>query len=143
MIGLYISSKSTITLAELERKLRFSDFTLVSFVILNNSSWGSNYAIKVSERWVSVLLSCIEINPSIWIFFLELFLHWSPVACWALINLRVQLSVSYLFAFSYYSWGSQGKNTEMVCHSISSSPHFVRTLHHDPSVLGGPTQHDS
>ena len=24
---------------------------------------------------------------------------------------------------------------------FSSWPHFVRTLHHDPSVLGGPTQH--
>ena len=30
----------------------------------------------------------------------------------------VHLSVSYLFAFSYYSWGSQGKNTEVVCHSL-------------------------
>ena len=26
---------------------------------------------------------------------------------------------------------------------ISSGPHFVRTLHHDPSVLGGPTWHSS
>ena len=30
----------------------------------------------------------------------------------------VYLSVSYLFAFSYCSWGSQGKNTEVVCHSL-------------------------
>ena len=27
--------------------------------------------------------------------------------------------------------------------SFSSGPHFVRTLHHDPSVLGGPTWHGS
>ena len=26
---------------------------------------------------------------------------------------------------------------------FSSGPHFVRTLHHDPSVFGGPTQHGS
>ena len=26
--------------------------------------------------------------------------------------------VSYLFAFSYCSWRSQGKNTEVVCHSL-------------------------
>ena len=26
---------------------------------------------------------------------------------------------------------------------FSSGPHFVRTLHYDPSVLGGPTWHDS
>ena len=30
----------------------------------------------------------------------------------------VPLSVSYLFAFSYCSWGSQGKNIEVVCHSL-------------------------
>ena len=30
----------------------------------------------------------------------------------------VHLSVSYLFAFSCCSWGSQGKNTEAVCHSL-------------------------
>ena len=23
---------------------------------------------------------------------------------------------------------------------FSSGPHFLRTLHHDPSILGGPTQ---
>ena len=27
--------------------------------------------------------------------------------------------------------------------SFSSGPHFVRTLHYDPSVLGGPTWHGS
>ena len=27
--------------------------------------------------------------------------------------------------------------------SLSSGPRFVRTLHHDPSILGGPTWHGS
>ena len=49
-------------------------------------------------------------------FFLELFLHSSPY--WAPTNWGVHLSVSYLFVFSYCSWGSQGKNTEVVCHSL-------------------------
>ena len=26
--------------------------------------------------------------------------------------------VEYLFVFSYCSWGSQGKNAEVVCHSL-------------------------
>ena len=26
---------------------------------------------------------------------------------------------------------------------FSSGPHFVRTLHHDPSILGGPTRYGS
>ena len=30
----------------------------------------------------------------------------------------VPLLVSYHFAFSYCSWGSQGKNTEVACHSL-------------------------
>ena len=49
-------------------------------------------------------------------FFLELFLRSSPVAYWEPTDLGVHLSVLYLFAFSYCSWGSQGKNTEVVSH---------------------------
>ena len=78
-------------------------------------------------------------------FFLELFLHSSPVAYWVLPTWGINLSMSYLFAFSYCSWGSQGKNTEVkwLAITFSSGPHFVRTLHYDPSVLGGPTRHGS
>ena len=59
----------------------------------------------------------------------------------------VHLSASYLFAFSYCSWGSQGKNTEVVFQywsgPFSSGPCVVRALHHEPFILGGPTQHGS
>ena len=42
-------------------------------------------------------------------FFLKLFLHWSPVAYWAPTDLGgVPLSVSYHFAFSYYSYNLLG-----------------------------------
>ena len=41
----------------------------------------------------------------------------------------VHLSVSYLFAFSCGSWGSQGKNAEVVHHSFSAGPCFVRNPH--------------
>ena len=33
-------------------------------------------------------------------------------------GLPIPLSVSYHFAFSYCSWGSQGKNTEVVYYSF-------------------------
>ena len=59
-------------------------------------------------------------------FFLKLFLHWSPVAYWAPTNLGVHLSVSYLFAFSYCSWGSQGNNTEVLCHSLLQRATFCQ-----------------
>ena len=35
--------------------------------------------------------------------------------------------MSYLFAFSYCSWGSQGKNTEVVCHSLLQWITFCQT----------------
>ena len=51
---------------------------------------------------------CCLCFGSISSFFLELFLHWSSVAYWA----------TFLFAFSCCSWGSQGRNTEVVCHFL-------------------------
>ena len=42
-------------------------------------------------------------------FFLELFLHSSPVAYWAPTDLGVRLSVSYLFAFLYCLWVFKAK----------------------------------
>ena len=44
-----------------------------------------------------------------------------------LLTWGVPLSVSYHFAFSYYSWGSQGKNTEVVCHSLLQWTAFCQT----------------
>ena len=50
----------------------------------------------------------------------------------------VPLLVSYHIAFSYCSWGSQGKNTEVICHSLLQGPHSVRPLHRDLPILGCP-----
>ena len=56
--------------------------------------------------------------------FLELFLHWSPVAYWAPTNLSSLFSVISFWIFILFT-GFSGKNTEVVCHSFSS---FFRTL---------------
>ena len=58
---------------------------------------------------------CFGSIPS---FFLELFLYYLQEHIGHLLTWGVPLSVSYNFAFSYCSWGSQGKNTEVVCHSF-------------------------
>ena len=50
-------------------------------------------------------------------FSLESFLHPSPVAYWAPTDLGSSPFVSYIFAFSYCSYGSQD-NTEEICHSF-------------------------
>jgi len=55
---------------------------------------------------------------SITSFFLELFLHWFPVAYWAPTDLGSSSFSVLSFCLSYCSWGSQGKNTEVVCHSL-------------------------
>ena len=78
---------------------------------------------------------CFGSIPS---FFLELFLHWSPVAYWHLPTWGVHLSVSNLFAFSYCSWGSQGKNTEVVCHSLLQWTTFFQNSPPWPVCLGWP-----
>ena len=60
--------------------------------------------------------------------FLELFLHWSPVAYWAPADLgRSSFSVQSL-SFSYFSWGSQCKNTEVICHSLLPVDHILSEL---------------
>ena len=50
----------------------------------------------------------------------------------------VYLSASYLFAFSHCSWGSQGKNTEVVCHSLLQWTTFCQTSPPWPVLLGWP-----
>ena len=70
--------------------------------------------------------------------FLKIFLHWSPVAYWALTDLAVPLSVSSHFAFSYCSCGSQGKNTKVVCHFLLQWTTFCQPSPSCPGRLGWP-----
>ena len=78
---------------------------------------------------------CFGSIPS---FFLELLLHWSPVAYLALNNLGRSSFSIYHFAFSYCSGGSQGKNTEVVCHSLIQWTTFCQTSPPWPVRLGWP-----
>ena len=67
---------------------------------------------------VTSIIGCCFYFGSVSSFFLELFLHWSPVAYLAPTNLGSSSFSAHLFAFSYCSWCSQGRNTEVVCHSL-------------------------
>ena len=58
-----------------------------------------------------------------------------------LLTWGVPLSVSFHFAFSYCSWGSQGKNTEVVCHSLLQWTIFCQTSPPWPTHLGWPHGH--
>ena len=86
---------------------------------------------------VTSTTGCCFCFGSISSFFLELFLHCSPVANWATTDLGSS-SFSVLFAFSYCSWGSQGKNTEVVCHSLLQWTWYCQNSPPWPVCLGWP-----
>ena len=71
-------------------------------------------------------------------FFLELFLHWSPVAYWAPTDLGSSTFSVLFFAFSYCSWDSQGENTELVWHSLLQWTMFCQNSPPWPIRLGWP-----
>ena len=67
----------------------------------------------------------------------------SPVAYWAPTDTgSSSFSVTSFCLFIPFMEFSR-QNIEVVCHSFSSGPRFVRNLQHDPSILGGPTGHGS
>ena len=130
-------------------------FTLaISCLTTSNLPWFMDLIFQIPMQYFSLQHWTLNSSPvtsttgccfcfgSVSSFFLELFLHWSPVEYWTPTDLAIS-SFNILSFFSYCSWGSQGKNTEVVCPLFSSGPHFVGILLHDPSVLGGPTRHGS
>ena len=78
---------------------------------------------------------CFGSIPS---FFLELFLLWSPVAYWAPTDLGSSSFSVLSFFLSYCSWGSQGRNPEVVCHFLLQWTTFCQTSPQWPICLGWP-----
>ena len=110
---------------------KMSTFTLVIYSLTTSTlSWFMDLTFQFPMQYCSLqrqtLLSppvtsttgvvfALALSP----FFLEFFLHWSPVAYWTPNDLRSSsFSVLYFSAFSYCSCGNQGKNTEVVCRSL-------------------------
>ena len=87
---------------------------------------------------VTSTTGCYFCFGSISSFFLELFLHWSPITYWAPTDLGSSSFSVLSFAFSYCSWGSQGKNTEVVCRSLLQWTTFCQTSPPWPVCLGWP-----
>ena len=77
-------------------------------------------------------------------FCLELFLHWSPVACWAPTNLgSSSFSILSFSLFILIHGVLKARILKWFAIPFSSGPHCVGTLHPDPSILVGPTWHGS
>ena len=126
-----------------------SMFTLaISYLTTSNLPWFMDLTFQVPMQYCSLQHQTLLLSPvtsttgycvcfgAIPSFFLELLLLWFPVAYWAPTDQGVHLSVSYLFAFS--SWGSQGKNTEVVCHSFLQWTIFCQTSPPWPARPGWP-----
>ena len=66
------------------------------------------------------------------------------IAYWAPTDLE-NSSFSFVIFLPFHTVHEILKARILKCFAIpfSSGPHFVRCLHHDPYVLGGPTQHGS
>ena len=130
-----------------------STFTLaISYLTTSNLPWFMDLTFQVPVQHcffqhrsflspVTSTTGCCFCFDSIPSFFLELFLHWSPVAYWAPTNLGSPslsiLSFCLLILFMGFSRQEYWSGLPF----ISSGPHSVRPLHHDPSVLVGPTWH--
>ena len=64
-----------------------------------------------------------------------------PVVYWIPSDWEAHLLVPHLFAFSHVHGVPLVGMLEWVAISSSSGPYFARTLHNNPSILGGPTWH--
>ena len=72
------------------------------------------------------------------LFFTDLQQHIGHLPTWG-----VHLSVSSFCRFMLFMGVLKARILKWFAIPFSSGPHFVRPLHHDLSVLGGPTWHDS
>ena len=124
-------------------------FTLaISCLTTSNLPWFMDLIFQVPMQYFSLQHQTLNSSPvtsttgccfcfgSVSSFFLELFLHWSPVAYWTPTDLAIS-SFNILSFFSYCSCCFQVKNTEVVCHSLLQQTMFLRTLHHDSYILCG------
>ena len=106
-------------------------FTLaISYLTTSNLPWFMDLTFQVLMQYCSLqhqtllptavtsTAGCCFCFGSISSFFLELSLYWSSVAYWAPTNLGSSSFSVLSFCLLYCSWGSQGKNTDVVCHSL-------------------------
>ena len=131
-------------------------FTLaISCLTTSNLPWFIDLTFQFpmqycSSEYQTLLLSpvtsttgCCFCFGSIPSFFLELFLQWSPAVYWTPTNLGSSSFNVLSFCLFILFMGLSRQEYWSVAIPFSSGPHLVKILHHDPSVLGGPTQHDS
>jgi len=131
-------------------------FTLaISCLTTSNISWFMDLTFQVPmqycclELWtwlplpITSTTGCCFWFGFVSSFFLELCLHWSPVAYWAPTGMGNSFQCPIFFPFHTVHGVLNTRILKWFAIPFSSESHFVRTLHHDPSILGGSTWHGS
>ena len=130
-------------------------FTLaISYLTTSNFPWFMYLTFQIPMQYCSLqhqtLLPSPVISTTGWCFcfgsvssfFLELFFFQSPVTYWAPTDLgSLSFSVLPFCIFILFMGFSRQGYWSGFAIPFSSGPRFVRTLHHDLSVLGGPSRH--
>ena len=99
-------------------------FDHCQFTLIHGSNIPGSYAVLffIASEFISITITstsgcCFCLTQRLQSFFSYfstlLQQHIGDLSTWG-----VQLSASYLFAFSYSSWASQDENTEVACHSL-------------------------
>ena len=119
----------------------------------SNLPWFMDLILQVPMQYCSLQHRTLLLSPvksttvycfcfgSIPSFFLELFLRWSPVAYWAPTALGSSSFSVLSFCLLILFMVLKARILKWFAIPFSSGPHSLRPLHHDPSVLGGPTWH--
>ena len=122
-----------------------STLTLVisyfQFALIHGPDIPGSYAILL---FTALDLASITSHIHKWVLFL-LWLHpfilsgvISPLISSSILGTYRPGEFLYHFTFSYCSWSSQGKNTEVVCHSLLQWTTFCQTSPPRPACLGWP-----
>ena len=127
----------------------------ISYLTTSNLPWFMDLTFQVPMQYCSLQHQTLLLSPvtstavccfcfgSVSSFFLELFLQWSLVAYWAPTGLPSSSLCPNFLPFHTIHGVLKARILKWFAIPFSSGPHFVRTLHHDLSILGGPTQYGS
>ena len=102
----------------------------IQFTLIHGSNIPASYAVLF---FIASDFTFTTRHIHNWVLFLPLHSHSGPLPTWG-----VHLSVLYLFAFSHCSWGSQGTDARVVCHSLLQWTTFCQNSPPGPVHLGWP-----
>ena len=104
--------------------------------------WSLQHQTLLSSPVTCITRYCFGFG-SVFSFFQELFLHFSPVAYWAPTDQEFFFQCPLFLSFHTVHGVLKAKILKWFAILFSSGLRFVRAVHHDPAFLGGPTWHGS